>query len=104
MTELVRTVAELRQAIARRRIVGSQIGFVPTMGALHEGHVSLMRRSVAECDATVVSVFVNPLQFGPREDLDAYPATSTATLRSPSPRASASSSPRRSRRCIRCRC
>ena len=73
MTELVRTVAELRQAIARRRIVGSQIGFVPTMGALHEGHVSLMRRSVAECDATVVSVFVNPLQFGPREDLGAYP-------------------------------
>jgi pantoate--beta-alanine ligase len=73
MTELVRTVAELRQAIARRRIVGSQIGFVPTMGALHEGHVSLMRRSVAECDATVVSVFVNPLQFGPREDLSAYP-------------------------------
>jgi pantoate--beta-alanine ligase len=73
MTELVRTVAELRQAIARRRIVGSQIGFVPTMGALHEGHVSLMRRSVNECDATVVSVFVNPLQFGPREDLSAYP-------------------------------
>jgi pantoate--beta-alanine ligase len=73
MTELVRTVAELRQAIARRRIVGSQIGFVPTMGALHEGHVSLMRRSVGECDATVVSVFVNPLQFGPREDLSAYP-------------------------------
>ncbi len=73
MTEVVRTVAELRQAMARRRIVGSQIGFVPTMGALHEGHVSLMRRSVSECDATVVSVFVNPLQFGPREDLSAYP-------------------------------
>ena len=73
MTEVVRTVAELRQAIARRRVVGSQIGFVPTMGALHEGHVSLMRRSVVDCDATVVSVFVNPLQFGPREDLGSYP-------------------------------
>src|SRR6185369_12033586 len=73
MTEVVQTVAELRQALARRRIVGSQIGFVPTMGALHEGHLSLMRRSVSECDATVVSVFVNPLQFGPREDLSSYP-------------------------------
>ena len=73
MTEVVRRVAELRQAMARRRFAGSQIGFVPTMGALHEGHVTLMRRSVSECDATVVSVFVNPLQFGPREDLSAYP-------------------------------
>jgi len=73
MTEVVRTVAELRHALARRRIVGSQIGFVPTMGALHDGHLSLMRRSVNDCDATVVSIFVNPLQFGPREDLSAYP-------------------------------
>ncbi len=73
MTEVVRTVQELRQALARRRGVGSQIGFVPTMGALHEGHLSLMRRSASECDATVASVFVNPLQFGPREDLSAYP-------------------------------
>ncbi|HTN78528.1 MAG TPA: pantoate--beta-alanine ligase [Acidimicrobiales bacterium] len=73
MTEVVRTVAELRQALARRRIVGSKIGFVPTMGALHEGHLVLMRRSVSDCDATVVSIFVNPLQFGPREDLSAYP-------------------------------
>ena len=73
MTEVVRTVADLRQAIARRRIVGSKIGFVPTMGALHDGHLSLMRRSVSDCDATVVSVFVNPLQFGPREDLSGYP-------------------------------
>ncbi len=73
MTEVVRTVAELRQALARRRAVGSQIGFVPTMGALHEGHLALMRRSVGECDSTVVSVFVNPLQFGPREDFGAYP-------------------------------
>jgi pantoate--beta-alanine ligase len=77
---LVSTVAELREKIAELRRQGKTIGLVPTMGALHEGHLSLVQASRAECDATVVTIFVNPTQFAPSEDLDAYPRTLEADL------------------------
>jgi pantoate--beta-alanine ligase len=70
---LVTTVSGLREAIGAVRRQGKKIGLVPTMGALHEGHLSLVRRSRAECDFTVVTIFVNPSQFGRGEDLARYP-------------------------------
>ncbi len=70
---VVRTIADLRALLRPLRAEGKRIGFVPTMGFLHEGHDALIRQSAARCDATVVSIFINPTQFGPREDLAGYP-------------------------------
>ncbi len=69
----VASVAELRDVLEAARREGSTIGFVPTMGYLHAGHLSLVERAASECDLVLASIFVNPLQFGIGEDLDAYP-------------------------------
>ena len=74
-------IAELQNALFDARKEGKTIGLVPTMGALHEGHASLVRRSVADNDVTVVSVFVNPTQFNDKNDLKNYPRTLDADCR-----------------------
>lgn len=71
--ELIRGAAELRARVNGPRSVGAGVGLVPTMGAIHGGHASLIRRARSEQDLVVVSIFVNPLQFGPGEDLSRYP-------------------------------
>jgi pantoate--beta-alanine ligase len=71
--KVVRRIADLREALADPHKAGGTIGIVPTMGAFHEGHLSLMRRARADCDVVVVSLFVNPAQFNDPRDLAAYP-------------------------------
>lgn len=75
MTLLIKTINELKEKIHEYKKEGQTIGLVPTMGALHDGHFSLIEKSISQNDRTIVSVFVNPTQFGPNEDYEKYPRT-----------------------------
>jgi pantoate--beta-alanine ligase len=80
MPKVLRTVEEVRHALAEHHARAEVVGFVPTMGALHEGHGMLLERCAEECPVRVLSIFVNPTQFGPNEDFSRYPRTFEADL------------------------
>lgn len=79
--EVVRTIAELRQHTSRWRIAGQTIGLIPTMGALHNGHLSLIKLAQGKCDRVITTIFVNPRQFLPNEDFDEYPRNEESDIR-----------------------
>jgi pantoate--beta-alanine ligase len=77
---LLATIAEVREVVAAERTAGRTVSLTPTLGALHAGHLAHLERAAELVDTRVVSIFVNPLQFGPNEDLDKYPRTLDADL------------------------
>lgn len=80
MTKVIESIADMRTFVTQARTAGQVIGFVPTMGALHAGHLALVREAKKAADTVVVSIFVNPTQFGPNEDFESYPRTWTDDL------------------------
>ncbi len=78
--KVIHRISDMQSWSHKKRVQNAQVGFVPTMGALHSGHLALVRRAAHECDEVVVSIFVNPLQFGPKEDYRRYPRTLSRDL------------------------